>query len=277
MVKSFSAGKVLFGDGGLVLVAGPCVLEDRETALSIAREVSGICGRLGISYVFKASFDKANRTSIHSFRGPGLEKGLQWLAEVKESVGCPVLTDIHLPGQAERAAEVVDIIQIPAFLCRQTDLVVAAAATGRAVNIKKGQFLAPVDMGQAVSKCLEAGNDKVILCERGSTFGYGQLVVDMRSLAIMRSLGYPVMFDATHSVQMPGAQGTSSGGDRRFVPVLARAAAAAGIDALFLETHPDPDSAKSDGPNMVSLDSLENLLRKVLAIHRAAAATEGER
>ena len=276
-MKSFSAGKVLFGDGGLVLVAGPCVLEDRETALSIAREVSGICGRLGIPYVFKASFDKANRTSIHSFRGPGLEKGLQWLAEVKESVGCPVLTDIHLPGQAERAAEVVDIIQIPAFLCRQTDLVVAAAATGRAVNIKKGQFLAPVDMGQAVSKCLEAGNDKVILCERGSTFGYGQLVVDMRSLAIMRSLGYPVMFDATHSVQMPGAQGTSSGGDRRFVPVLARAAAAAGIDALFLETHPDPDSGRSDGPNMVSLDSLENLLRKVLAIHRAAAATEGEK
>ncbi|NLO56662.1 MAG: 3-deoxy-8-phosphooctulonate synthase, partial [Thermovirga sp.] len=169
MVKSFSAGKVLFGDGRLVLVAGPCVLEDRETALSIAREVSGICGRLGMPYVFKASFDKANRTSIHSFRGPGLEKGLQWLAEVKRSVGCPVLTDIHLPGQAERVAEVVDIIQIPAFLCRQTDLVVAAAATGRAVNIKKGQFLAPVDMGQAVSKCLEAGNDKVILCERGST------------------------------------------------------------------------------------------------------------
>ena len=277
MVKSFSAGKVLFGDGELVLVAGPCVLEDREMALSIAREVSSVCDRLGMPYVFKASFDKANRTSIHSFRGPGLEKGLQWLAEVKESVGCPVLTDIHLPGQAERAAEVVDIIQIPAFLCRQTDLVVAAAATGRAVNIKKGQFLAPVDMGQAVSKCLEAGNDNVILCERVSTFGYGQLVVDMRFLAIMRSLGYPVMFDATHSVQMPGAQGTSSGGDRRFVPVLARAAAAAGIDALFLETHPDPDSAKSDGPNMVSLDSLENLLRKVLAIHRAAAATEGER
>ena len=276
-MKSFSAGKVLFGDGELVLVAGPCVLEDREMALSIAREVSSVCGRLGMPYVFKASFDKANRTSIHSFRGPGLEKGLQWLAEVRNSVGCPVLTDIHLPDQAERAAEAVDIIQIPAFLCRQTDLVVAAAATGRVVNIKKGQFLAPADMGQAVSKCLEAGNDKVILCERGSTFGYGQLVVDMRSLAIMRSLGYPVMFDATHSVQMPGAQGTSSGGDRRFVPVLARAAAAAGIDALFLEVHPDPDSAKSDGPNMVSLDSLENLLRKVLAIHRAAAATEGER
>ncbi|HQL02756.1 MAG: 3-deoxy-8-phosphooctulonate synthase [Synergistales bacterium] len=274
MTKIFSAGGVTFGDGGLALVAGPCVLEDLESALLIAREVSGICGRLGIPYVFKASFDKANRTSIHSFRGPGLDKGLEWLAEVKGSVGCPVLTDIHLPEQAERAAEVVDIIQIPAFLCRQTDLVVAAAATGKVVNIKKGQFLAPVDMGQAVSKCLEAGNDKVILCERGSTFGYGQLVVDMRSLAIMRSLGYPVMFDATHSVQMPGAQGTSSGGDRRFVPVLARAAAAAGIDALFLETHPDPDSAKSDGPNMVSLDSLENLLQRVLAIHRAAGAAE---
>ncbi|HOC82776.1 MAG TPA: 3-deoxy-8-phosphooctulonate synthase, partial [Synergistales bacterium] len=211
MTKIFSAGGVTFGDGGLALVAGPCVLEDLESALLIAREVSGICGRLGIPYVFKASFDKANRTSIHSFRGPGLDKGLEWLAEVKGSVGCPVLTDIHLPEQAERAAEVVDIIQIPAFLCRQTDLVVAAAATGKVVNIKKGQFLAPVDMGQAVSKCLEAGNDKVILCERGSTFGYGQLVVDMRSLAIMRSLGYPVMFDATHSVQMPGAQGTSSG------------------------------------------------------------------
>ena len=276
MTKIFSAGGVTFGDGGLALVAGPCVLEDLESALLIAREVSGICGRLGIPYVFKASFDKANRTSIHSFRGPGLDKGLEWLAEVKGSVGCPVLTDIHLPEQAERAAEVVDIIQIPAFLCRQTDLVVAAAATGRVVNIKKGQFLAPADMGQAVSKCLEAGNDKVILCERGSTFGYGQLVVDMRSLAIMRSLGYPVMFDATHSVQMPGAQGTSSGGDRRFVPVLARAAAAAGIDALFLEVHPDPDSAKSDGPNMVSLDSLENLLRKVLAVHRAAGAAERE-
>ncbi|HQQ10538.1 MAG TPA: 3-deoxy-8-phosphooctulonate synthase [Synergistales bacterium] len=277
MIKSFSAGKVVLGDGGLVLVAGPCVLEEREMALSIARRVSGICDSLGIPYVFKASFDKANRTSIHSFRGPGLERGLEWLSDIKSSVGCPVLTDIHLPDQAMIAAEVVDIIQIPAFLCRQTDLVVAAAATGKVVNIKKGQFLAPADMGQAVSKCLEVGNDKVILCERGSSFGYGQLVVDMRSLVIMRSLGYPVMFDATHSVQMPGAQGTSSGGDRRFVPVLARAAAAAGIDALFLETHPDPDSAKSDGPNMVSLDSLENLLQRVLAIHRAASGAEGEK
>ncbi len=276
MKKTFSAGKVTFGDGNLAVVAGPCVLEDRDLALAIAERVSEICGRLEMPYVFKASFDKANRTSIHSFRGPGLEKGLQWLADIKNSIGCPVLTDIHLPEQAVTAAEVVDILQIPAFLCRQTDLVVAAAATGRVVNIKKGQFLAPADMGQAVSKCLEAGNDKVILCERGSSFGYGQLVVDMRSLFIMRSLGYPVMFDATHSVQMPGAQGTSSGGDRRFVPVLARAAAAAGIDALFLETHPDPDTAKSDGPNMVSLDSLENLLERVLAIHRTASAPERE-
>ena len=275
MIKTFSAGKVTFGGGDLAVVAGPCVLEDRDLALSIAERVSGICERLKMPYVFKASFDKANRTSIHSFRGPGLEKGLQWLADIRNSIGCPVLTDIHLPGQAKIAAEVVDILQIPAFLCRQTDLVVAAAATGKVVNIKKGQFLAPADMGQAVSKCLEAGNDKVILCERGSSFGYGQLVVDMRSLFIMRSLGYPVMFDATHSVQMPGVQGTSSGGDRRFVPVLARAAAAAGIDALFLETHPDPDSAKSDGPNMVALDSLETLLERVLDIHRAASVPPG--
>lgn len=275
MIKTFSAGKVTFGGGDLAVVAGPCVLEDRDLALSIAERVSGICERLKMPYVFKASFDKANRTSIHSFRGPGLEKGLQWLADIRNSIGCPVLTDIHLPGQAKIAAEVVDILQIPAFLCRQTDLVVSAAATGKVVNIKKGQFLAPADMGQAVSKCLEAGNDKVILCERGSSFGYGQLVVDMRSLFIMRSLGYPVMFDATHSVQMPGAQGTSSGGDRRFVPVLARAAAAAGIDALFLETHPDPDSAKSDGPNMVALDSLETLLERVLDIHRAASVPPG--
>lgn len=271
MMKTFSAGNVVFGDGRLVLAAGPCVLESREMALDIAIRVSEICGRLEIPYIFKASFDKANRTSIHSFRGPGLDTGLEWLSGIKDRVGCPVLTDIHLPEQAAKAAGVVDILQIPAFLCRQTDLVVAAAETGRVVNIKKGQFLAPFDMVQAVSKCLEAGNEKVILCERGSTFGYGQLVVDMRSLAIMRSLGYPVMFDATHSVQMPGAQGTSSGGDRRFVPVLARAAAAAGIDALFVETHPDPDSAKSDGPNMVALDSLEPLLERVLAVHRAVS------
>ena len=276
MVKTFNAGNVIFGDGRLVLVAGPCVMESREMALDIASRVSEICSRLGIQYVFKSSFDKANRTSIHSFRGPGLEKGLEWLSEIRSATGCPVLTDIHLPEQAAIAAEVVDILQIPAFLCRQTDLVVAAAETGKVVNIKKGQFLAPADMGQAVSKCLEAGNDKVVLCERGSSFGYGQLVVDMRSLFIMRSLGYPVMFDATHSVQMPGAQGTSSGGDRRFVPVLARAAAAAGIDALFIETHPDPDSAKSDGPNMVSLDALEPLLEKILAIHTAASGTGRE-
>ena len=276
MIKSFSAGNVIFGDGRLVLVAGPCVMEGIEMALDIATRVSEICARLGIQFVFKSSFDKANRTSIHSFRGPGLDKGLEWLSEIRSATGCPVLTDIHLPEQAGIAAEVVDILQIPAFLCRQTDLVVAAAETGKVVNIKKGQFLAPTDMGQAVSKCLEAGNDKVLLCERGSSFGYGQLVVDMRSLFIMRSLGYPVMFDATHSVQMPGAQGTSSGGDRRFVPVLARAAAAAGIDALFIETHPDPDSAKSDGPNMVPLDALEPLLQRVMAVHEAASRTGRE-
>ena len=266
MVKSFSAGKVLFGDGGLVLVAGPCVLEDRETALSIAREVSGICGRLGIPYVFKASFDKANRTSIHSFRGPGLEKGLQWLAEVKESVGCPVLTDIHLPGQAERAAEVVDIIQIPAFLCRQTDLVVAAAATGRAVNIKKGQFLSPWDIAPIVAKAEACGNRRILLTDRGYSFGYNNLVSDLRSLAVMRRTGYPVIYDATHSVQLPGGKGGSSSGQREFVEALARAAVAFGCDGLFLEVHPDPDNAPCDGPNMIDFGTLDALLGQVKAI-----------
>ena len=264
-------------DKPVFVIAGPCVAESEQMCLDIAGQMKEICGELGIPYIFKASYDKANRSSGKSFRGHGMDSGLKMLEAVKTQLGLPVLTDVHTIEEIPAVAAVVDVLQTPAFLCRQTDFIHAVAASGKPVNIKKGQFLAPVDMGQAVSKCLEAGNDKVILCERGSTFGYGQLVVDMRSLAIMRSLGYPVMFDATHSVQMPGAQGTSSGGDRRFVPVLARAAAAAGIDALFLETHPDPDSAKSDGPNMVSLDSLENLLRKVLAIHRAAAATEGER
>lgn len=226
-----------------------------------------MCDGLGLDYIFKSSFDKANRTSIKSYRGPGLEKGLEWLAKIKSKTGCPVLTDIHEPHQASLVAEVVDIIQIPAFLCRQTDLLVAAAGTGKPVNIKKGQFLAPKDMAQAAGKCEEAGNDKILLCERGTTFGYGQLVVDMRSFPIMRALGYPVMFDATHSVQMPGGQGTQSGGDRRFVLPLARAAAAVGIDALFLETHPEPENAKSDGPNMVPLDDLSSLLKQVAAVH----------
>jgi 2-dehydro-3-deoxyphosphooctonate aldolase (KDO 8-P synthase) len=221
---------------------------------------------LGIGYIFKASFDKANRTSVSSYRGPGLERGLEQLAEIRRYLGVPVLTDIHEPSQAAPAAEVVDVLQIPAFLCRQTDLLVAAARTGRPLNIKKAQFLAPEDMASVAGKCREAGNDNLILCERGSSFGYRNLVVDFRSLPVMRELGYPVMFDATHSVQAPGGLGDASGGDRRFVRPLARAAVAAGIDALFLEVHPDPDRARSDGPNMVPLRSLRPLLEELLLL-----------
>lgn len=270
MTKSFAAGDIVIGDGKLVIVSGPCVLENLDLGLEVAFRAKSVCDGLGLDYIFKSSFDKANRTSIKSYRGPGLEKGLEWLAEIKSKTGCPVLTDIHEPHQASPVAEVVDVLQIPAFLCRQTDLLVAAARTGKPVNIKKGQFLAPRDMAQAAGKCREAGNDKVLLCERGTTFGYGQLVVDMRSLPLMRGLGYPVMFDATHSVQMPGGHGTRSGGDRRFVLPLARAAAAVGIDALFLETHPEPENAKSDGPNMVPLEELAGLLEQVAAVHDVA-------
>lgn len=272
MNRTFSVNDIVIGDGRLVIVSGPCVLESLDLALEVATRARKVCKSLGLDYIFKSSFDKANRTSIHSYRGPGLEKGLQWLAEIREKTGCPVLTDIHEPWQAAPAGEVADVLQIPAFLCRQTDLLVAAARTGRVINIKKGQFLAPADMAQAAGKCREAGNNKVLLCERGASFGYGQLVVDMRSLPLMRGLGYPVMFDATHSVQMPGGQGTKSGGDRRFVLPLARAAAAVGIDALFLETHPEPEKAKSDGPNMVPLGELDRLLKQVTAIHETARA-----
>jgi len=272
MNRTFALNDIVIGGGKLVVVSGPCVLESLDLALEVAGKAKSVCKSLGLDYIFKSSFDKANRTSIHSYRGPGLEKGLEWLAEVKARTGCPVLTDIHEPWQAAPAAEVADVLQIPAFLCRQTDLLVAAAKTGRVINIKKGQFLAPKDMAQAAGKCREAGNTRVLLCERGTTFGYGQLVVDMRSLPLMRSLGYPVMFDATHSVQMPGGQGAKSGGDRRFVLPLARAAAAVGIDALFLETHPEPDKAKSDGPNMVPLNELGRLLKQVAAVHETASA-----
>jgi len=267
MVRSFSLGNYKVGEGRLLVAAGPCVLESLDMALEVAQTAGRICSNLGMDYVFKSSFDKANRTSIHSYRGPGMEKGLNWLAEIKTKTGYPILTDIHEPWQAARAAEVADILQIPAFLCRQTDLLVAAAKTGKVINIKKGQFLSPWDMAQAARKCMEAGNNRIILCERGTTFGYNQLVVDMRSLPIMRSFGYPVMFDGTHSVQMPGGQGEKSGGDRRFVLPLVRAAVAVGIDALFLETHPEPDRAKSDGPNMVLLSELEKLLKQVKKLH----------
>ncbi len=269
MNRTVRVQSVEFGSGPLVVVAGPCVLESLDLGLEVAETVRDLCREAGFGYVFKSSFDKANRTSIHSYRGPGIERGLQWLKAIREATGVPVLTDIHEPSQAAPAAEAVDILQIPAFLCRQTDLIVAAAKTGRALNIKKAQFMAPEDMAPVLSKCTEAGNDQVILCERGTSFGYRQLVVDMRSLAVMRSLGVPVMFDATHSVQTPGGKGTASGGDRRFVLPLARAAVAVGIDALFLEVHPDPDKAKSDGPNMVPLKAMKAFLEQVSVLDRA--------
>lgn len=262
-VGNFTIG----GDAPLALLAGPCVLESLERSLLIGRTVKEICGRLGINYVFKASFDKANRSSFHSFRGPGLEKGLAWLKTIKEELGVPIVTDIHESYQAAPAAEVADILQIPAFLCRQTDLLHAAAQTGRVVNVKKGQFLAPDDMRNVVDKLHESGCDQLMLTERGASFGYHNLVVDMRSLPIMRSFGYPVVFDGTHSVQLPGGNGTSSSGNREYVEYLVRAAVGVGVDALFLEVHDNPEKALSDGANMVYLDKLEDLLKEALAIH----------
>lgn len=262
-VGNFTIG----GSAPLALLAGPCVLESLERSLLIGRTVKEICGRLGINYVFKASFDKANRSSFHSFRGPGLTKGIAWLKTIKEELGVPIVTDIHESYQAAPAAEVADILQIPAFLCRQTDLLHAAAQTGRVVNVKKGQFLAPDDMRNVVDKLHESGCDQLMLTERGASFGYHNLVVDMRSLPIMRSFGYPVVFDGTHSVQLPGGNGTSSSGNREYVEYLVRAAVGVGIDALFLEVHDNPEEALSDGANMVYLDKLEDLLKEALAIH----------
>ncbi len=257
---------------GPFVLAGPCVLESRQLALDVARELAAIAQRLDLTMVFKSSYDKANRTSATSFRGPGLDMGLSWLAEVREVTGLPVVTDIHLPEQAERVAEVADVLQIPAFLCRQTDLLVAAAETGRIVNVKKGQFLAPWDMKNAADKLRSAGNGRFWFTERGSCFGYNNLVVDMRSLSIMRSFGAPVVFDATHSVQLPGGQGGSSGGQREFVPVLASAAVAAGASGVFLEVHPDPDRALCDGPNSLPLSQVEGLLKRLLALWSVPSA-----
>jgi len=251
---------------GPFVIAGPCVLEAPDLVLAVARELAAVAGRLGLPLVFKSSFDKANRTALDSFRGPGMEQGLKLLARVKAETGLPVLTDIHLPDQAAPVAQVADVLQIPAFLCRQTDLLAAAAATGRIVNVKKGQFLAPWDMKNPVDKLRGAGCDRIWLTERGSSFGYNNLVVDMRSLPVMAGLGFPVVFDATHAVQLPGGQGGSSGGQREFVPVLARAAVAAGARGVFLEVHPDPDKALCDGPNSLRLDRLEPLLRQLQAI-----------
>lgn len=251
------------------LIAGPCVIESEEMVLSIAKQMKDITGELGIPYTFKASFDKANRTSIAGFRGPGIERGLEILQRVKDIYGLPICTDIHEAWQAEPAAKVADILQIPAFLCRQTDLLVAAAKTGKCVNIKKAQFLAPWDMKNCLDKVRESGNDNVMLCERGTSFGYNTLVVDMTGLRVMKDFGVPVIFDATHSVQKPGGNGTSTGGNRQYVEYLAKAAIAVGVDGLFMETHPDPDHAKSDGPNMVALGEMKNLLQKLIRVYHA--------
>jgi 2-dehydro-3-deoxyphosphooctonate aldolase (KDO 8-P synthase) len=248
-------------DQPLFLIAGPCVVESRQLALDTAGELKAICGELGVPFVYKSSYDKANRTSIKSFRGLGMEKGLEILSEVKKQIGVPVLTDVHEREDIAAVAAVVDVLQTPAFLCRQTDFICAVAAAGRPVNIKKGQFLAPGDMKHVVEKARAAsGTDNIIVCERGASFGYNNLVSDMRSLAIMRETGCPVVFDATHSVQLPGGQGFASGGQREFVPVLARAAVASGVAGLFMETHPDPDRALSDGPNAWPLGYMKELL-----------------
>lgn len=252
------------------LIAGPCVIESEDLALKTAERIAEITKALGIAYIFKSSYDKANRTSIASFRGPGLTKGLAVLRKVKEQVGVPLLTDVHTVEDAQEAATIVDVLQIPAFLCRQTDLLVAAAKTGRVVNVKKGQFLAPWEMANVVTKLEESGNRRILLTERGSSFGYNNLVVDMRALPIMRGFGYPVIFDATHSVQLPGGGGTKSSGQREFVAPLACAAAGAGCDGFFMEVHPNPDAALSDGPNMVPLHDLKSLLERILRICHAA-------
>jgi len=250
------------------LLAGPCVIENEELVMQVAKQVKEITDELGIDYYFKASFDKANRTSIHSFRGPGLEKGLRILKKVKDTFGLKIVTDIHEPYQAEPVAEVVDIIQIPAFLCRQTDLLVAAGKTGKLINVKKAQFLAPWDMKHVVNKLEESGNTNIMLCERGTSFGYNNLVVDMTSIIEMKKFGYPVIFDATHSVQKPGGKGNVTGGNREYVEYLAKAATAIGIDGLFMEVHPDPDNALSDGPNMIKLSELKSILERILEVHK---------
>jgi 2-dehydro-3-deoxyphosphooctonate aldolase (KDO 8-P synthase) len=266
-------GPVTFAnDGPLCLISGPCQLESLDHALMLAETLAGLCADLGIGYVFKASYDKANRSSLKGVRGLGMERGLEILATVRDRLGCPVLTDVHGPEQCARVAEAVDILQIPAFLCRQTDLLLAAGETGRAVNVKKGQFLAPWDMENVAAKIESTGNRRILLTERGASFGYNMLVSDMRSLPIMARTGYPVVFDATHSVQLPGGLGASSGGQAEFVPPLSRAAVATGVAAVFIETHEEPSRSPSDGPNMVRLDAMGALLRKLKALDEIAKA-----
>ncbi len=273
MISSFQVGDVHIGSGNLFLIAGPCVIESEEHAIRMAEIIKGVTKAVGFPFIFKASYDKANRTSIRSFRGPGVKDGLRILKKIKEQVGVAVLTDVHEVVDVAKVAEVVDVLQIPAFLCRQTDLVVAAALSGRPINIKKGQFVSPWDMRHAVEKCREAGNTKVFLTERGTSFGYNNLVVDMRSLSIMRKFA-PVVFDATHSVQLPSAQAGDqrpaiSGGQPEFIPVLARAAVAAGVDGVFLEVHDNPKIAKSDGQNALESTKLREVLKELLAVRQA--------
>jgi len=271
--RHVTVGNISIGnDRPLALIAGPCALESRAHAREMCHALTELTGKLGIGLIYKTSFDKANRTSADTPRGMGMEKGLPILAELRESFGCPVLTDVHEPLQCAPVAEAVDVLQIPAFLCRQTDLLIAAGETGRAINVKKGQFLAPWDMKQVAAKIAQTGNDKILLCERGASFGYNTLISDMRSLPILAETGYPVVFDATHSVQQPGGQGTKSGGQREFVPVLARAAVAVGVAAVFMETHHDPDNAPSDGPNMVKFKDMPALLQMLQAFDRLAKA-----
>lgn len=260
-IKKIKLRDFEIGGDKLTILAGPCVIESQEILAKTADELKKITQKLGINFVFKASFDKANRSSLDSYRGPGIEKGLELLAKIKKDLDVPIVTDIHLPEQAAIAAEVADILQIPAFLCRQTDLLVAAAKTGKIINIKKGQFLAPEQMKPLINKVKDSGNSNITLTDRGTTFGYNNLVSDFRAIPIMQELGYPVIFDATHSVQLPGAQGECSGGDRRFVPVLAKSAVAAGVNGLFFEVHPNPDTALCDGPNMIALNNAESLFK----------------
>jgi 2-dehydro-3-deoxyphosphooctonate aldolase (KDO 8-P synthase) len=270
--KPGSESPIQVGPGQpLLLIAGPCVLESEDLVREVAAALKDITNRLAISFVFKASFDKANRTALNSFRGPGLEEGLRILADIRRDFQVPIISDIHETQQVEAAGSVLDVLQIPAFLCRQTDLLVAAALNGKAINLKKGQFVAPWDMANAVDKIHSTGNRNLMLCERGFSLGYNNLVVDMRSLPVMRGMGCPVIFDATHSVQLPGGAGQSSGGQREFIPLLARAAVAAGIDGIFMEVHPRPEKALCDGPNSMPLEQVESLLKVLLKIHETVA------
>ncbi len=273
-INSFNVGNVSFGNGGLSFILGPCVVESSHHALFMAQEINDICKNVGVDFVYKSSFDKANRSSIESFRGSGMNFGLEVLGQVKDEIGVPVITDVHEPWQAEKAAEVVDMLQIPAFLCRQTDLLVASAKTGKAVNVKKGQFLAPWDAKNIVQKLQDSGCEKVLLTERGAAFGYNNLVVDLRSFPIMRSFGVPVVFDVTHSLQLPGGLGKATDGQGQYIENFARAGVACGVDSVFMEVHDDPSKAPSDGPNQLPLARLEKLLFTLKKIHEITVSQD---